>query len=422
MSVRGMRRRREAMRSRGRSLAGHAGFRGGERGGGDRCSGADPLLFRSREAPRRTRCARGRPAIVCSCRSFQLACRHGWAAWRAVPCAAGTLAFEGAIELSGRLLGYRGKIWTTWYHRPVPLNTLIIGYMRKTLSAKNSRHTYPVGALTGFAPQGLTPPEGVSHCRTADGSWNNLADPKEGAALTRFSRNIGHAAIRAEADASLMSPNPRVISRILLTRQGEMKTVPFLNMLAVPWIQFQSHDWISHGEAVRDDPLQIPLAEDDPIRLRFAQASIAVGRTQPIRHDPDRESTPVTFINEVTHWWDGSQIYGSDQSTVDRLRSGIDGKLVDPGRPVAQAHGARQDRDLLQDRRCRRRNGRHAVRVRSRLVKPLLLGQGFRPGLDEGRAPRAARAPTDPGAAAHVPRAAESDGQPSQPQARARSA
>ena len=39
------------------------------------------------------------------------------------------------------------------------------------------------------------------------------------------------------------------------------------------------------------------------------------------------EETPITFINEVTHWWDGSQIYGSNQETVDRLRSGVHGKL-----------------------------------------------------------------------------------------------
>jgi hypothetical protein len=267
------------------------------------------------------------PSPVPAVRSAGLPARLRRMAGHAVR-AAGTLAFEGAIELAGRLLGHQGEIWTTWYHRPVPLSTLVIGYMRKTLNAQNLRHTYPVGTLTGFAPQGLTPPAGVSHFRTADGSWNNLADPKEGAALTRFSRNIGHGAICPEADASLMSPNPRVISRILLTRDGEMKTVPFLNMLAVPWIQFQSHDWISHGEAVKDAPLRIPLSEDDPVRLRFGHASIAVGRTQPDpTREPERETTPVTFINEVTHWWDGSQIYGSDQSTVDRLRSRVDGKL-----------------------------------------------------------------------------------------------
>ena len=53
-----------------------------------------------------------------------------------------------------------------------------------------------------------------------------------------------------------------------------------------------------------------------------------IPRTQP---DPTRiegkEEASVSFINEVTHWWDGSQIYGSDQETVDRLRSGVDGKL-----------------------------------------------------------------------------------------------
>ena len=54
-----------------------------------------------------------------------------------------------------------------------------------------------------------------------------------------------------------------------------------------------------------------------------------VGKTQP---DPtwseaERKNVPVTFINEVTHWWDGSQIYGSDQETQDRLRSHINGKL-----------------------------------------------------------------------------------------------
>ena len=35
----------------------------------------------------------------------------------------------------------------------------------------------------------------------------------------------------------------------------------------------------------------------------------------------------MTFINEVTHWWDGSQIYGSDRQTLDLLRTGEDGKL-----------------------------------------------------------------------------------------------
>ena len=46
---------------------------------------------------------------------------------------------------------------------------------------------------------------------------------------------------------------------------------------------------------------------------------------------PTRPSTPSslppTYINTETHWWDGSQIYGSDQETQDRLRSFTDGKM-----------------------------------------------------------------------------------------------
>ena len=124
-----------------------------------------------------------------------------------------------------------------------------------------------------------------------------------------------------------MTPNPREISRKLLTRQGPMKEVSFLNLLAAAWIQFENHDWINHGEILFDDVHEIPLAEDDPFRKRFRQTKLFIGKTQT---DPTRSSadeTPITFINEVTHWWDGSQIYGSDQQTVDRLRSGVDGKM-----------------------------------------------------------------------------------------------
>jgi len=38
-------------------------------------------------------------------------------------------------------------------------------------------------------------------------------------------------------------------------------------------------------------------------------------------------SNPPTFINTETHWWDASQIYGSNQETIDKLRSHINGKM-----------------------------------------------------------------------------------------------
>jgi hypothetical protein len=242
--------------------------------------------------------------------------------------AVATFLMHWATQIVGRLAGYRDKVWTNWYHRSFILSILTLAYMRERLNTHSLKTVYPRGALVGFQPEGQTPPEGVSHFRTADGSWNNLANPKEGAAGTRFPRNVTNQAIHAETGAALMTPNPREISRRLLTRQGEMKEVPFLNMLAAVWIQFMNHDWINHGEVLMNDVHAIPLAEDDPARKRYWQASMFVGKTQPDpTRMPGRDDTPVTYINEVTHWWDGSQIYGSDLATVNRLRSGVDGKL-----------------------------------------------------------------------------------------------
>jgi hypothetical protein len=239
-----------------------------------------------------------------------------------------SILMDGVTQLLGKLAGYRDEVWTNWYRRPLTLGILTLAYMREQLNDHNLIDTYPEGTLAGFQPEGQTPPPGVTHFRTADGSWNNLSNPKEGAAGTRFLRNVGNEAARPETGELLMTPNPREISRTFLTRAGEMKEVPFLNLLAASWIQFQNHDWINHGEVMMNEVHEIPLAEDDPARKRFWQTKMFVRKTQPDpTYKPGEEETPITFINEVTHWWDGSQIYGSDQATVDHLRSGVDGKL-----------------------------------------------------------------------------------------------
>jgi hypothetical protein len=47
--------------------------------------------------------------------------------------------------------------------------------------------------------------------------------------------------------------------------------------------------------------------------------------------DPTRspdDTSPPTHLNTNSHWWDGSQIYGSDRVTQQKVRTGEDGKLV----------------------------------------------------------------------------------------------
>ncbi len=229
---------------------------------------------------------------------------------------------DGLTHLWGGLAGYRDRVWTNWYRRRITLGILTLAYMRDKLNKNNLKDTYPKGSLIGFQPEGQTPPEGVSHYRTADGSWNNLSNPMEGAAGTRFPRNVENEAIKPETGEQLMTPNPRKVSRTFLTRGKEMKEVPFLNLLAASWIQFQNHDWITHGEMDGRPGVklhEIPFDEDDPARKKYWQSKMFVAKSQadPTRME-DKEETPVTFINEVTHWWDGSQIYGSDQKTLDQ--------------------------------------------------------------------------------------------------------
>jgi hypothetical protein len=248
---------------------------------------------------------------------------------------AATALMDGITELVGRIFGFRGRVWTDWYGRPLAVEMLTLAYMREQLNKHNLKNSYPAGTLVSFQHTGQEPPPGVKHFRTADGSWNNLKDPKEGAAGTRFLRNVELSATRPETETgTLLTPNPREVSLKLLTRpikngQPDVTPVVFLNLLAASWIQFMNHDWINHGEILFNDVIEVPLPPNDPARERYQQDAMLIGKTQA---DKTRlthgEPAAASSINEVTHWWDGSQIYGSDQDTQNRLRSHRLGKMV----------------------------------------------------------------------------------------------
>ena len=87
-----------------------------------------------------------------------------------------------------------------------------------------------------------------------------------------------------------MSPNPRVVSRELLTRDT-FAPATSLNMLAAAWIQFMTRDWFSHGSGDINNPWQIPL----PRRRRLPAESDAHSANtiaDPTR-PPDDTSAPT---------------------------------------------------------------------------------------------------------------------------------
>lgn len=191
---------------------------------------------------------------------------------------------------------------------------------------KNNLHDTSQFPDKGKLPQPAASPDGRHLvARTDDGSYNDLEHPEMGMAGTRFGRNVPVKEVFPDTN-NLMNPNPRVISQRLLKRDQFIPATS-LNVLAAAWIQFQNHDWFSHGNNKPDDKIEIPLPEGDDWPQEHRP--MAVGKTldDPSR-DPNDRSNPPTYINEVTHWWDGSQIYGSNKERVHQLRSHVDGKLT----------------------------------------------------------------------------------------------
>ncbi len=260
-----------------------------------------------------------------------------------------------------------------WHVLPTWLALLNLGAFRETLRARNLCNTSDIPVTN---PQNVTADPKYDPAflmmRHDDGYYDDLSKPSMGAASTntatvapegtdaeathdsmyfnasqpgaRFGRNVPLKEAIPD-DANLLKPSPRAISNKLLART-DFKPATILNLLAAAWIQFETHDWFNHGEPpwegekedkknrnIRDTitdqqylPHLVPLAEGDqwhecPMRIR------------PTRPDPTRNyeyergrhngalKYPKTYVNAESHWWDGSQIYGSNPQTTQRLRT-----------------------------------------------------------------------------------------------------
>ena len=201
-----------------------------------------------------------------------------------------------------------------WDKLPLPLAMLVLIGLRNVLRRKNLYDT-------GRGP--LDKPDVDDHprymtARTLDGTFNNLDDPLMGSLGSRFGRNVPLE--KTALEKTPLEPNPRTVSRELLTRR-EFIPATTLNLLAGAWIQFEVHDWFSHGKNEKQNPWLVPLDDDDP----WPEHPMQIQRT---RADPSASPDgPPTFVTDDTHWWDGSQIYGRDPRFAEALRTGEHGKL-----------------------------------------------------------------------------------------------
>jgi heme peroxidase len=213
--------------------------------------------------------------------------------------------------------------------------------------------------------------------RTVTGICNDVQNPAMGSTGQLFARNVQFEATFPDLEQSqvtanrhggrltLLRPDPQVISRKLFTRdqtgavdcneghgapgstnaECPYKKAPFFNVLAAYWIQFMTHDWFSHLDQARNDQSRImaglgcttqrvgnvehPLTTEDVARLgcrkddKMEAALIAEGSPPATFKDGtvDRLTRAYkTTSNNVTAWWDASQIYGYDEASRRRMR------------------------------------------------------------------------------------------------------
>jgi hypothetical protein len=216
--------------------------------------------------------------------------------------------------------------------------------------------------------------------RTLTGICNDLWNPKMGSSGTYFSRNAQFEStypqlyrdglmLARHSDPvngkrlELLKPDPQLISRELFTRVqrapekcNEGRGVPgnpmasecdyrkatSFNVLAAFWIQFMTHDWFSHLDEGRNKPglTEVgcgPAAQAAGCRPgdRAEAALIAVDSSpEAFSHQGKsylKRAQKLT-TNNVTAWWDASQIYGYDAISQKRvLRDPRDkAKLLQP--------------------------------------------------------------------------------------------
>jgi len=201
--------------------------------------------------------------------------------------------------------------------------------------------------------------------RTLSGICNDVRNPIMGAAGTEFARNVQFeetypdlgltplTRARHAGRIDLMTPDPGLISRKLFTREIANPAVcnegqglpgdpleaecdylkaPFFNVLAAFWIQFMTHDWFNHLEEGANSGEQMAMGcATEEARALGCRAGDRIDRALVNRSEPAPTFADGagqqrlarahrTTRNSNTAWWDASQIYGYDSTSLARVK------------------------------------------------------------------------------------------------------
>ncbi len=107
-----------------------------------------------------------------------------------------------------------------------------------------------------------------------------------------------------------------------------------MNALAGYWIQFMTHDWFSHMEDGHNAPEYMDVGcrnlTPEQVTTLGCRPGDRVDKTYVAQDAPPETFTadgktylaraPKTYRNNNTAWWDGSQMYGYDETSLKRVK------------------------------------------------------------------------------------------------------
>jgi hypothetical protein len=232
--------------------------------------------------------------------------------------------FGAIARVSFRMINRRFE----WYRLPQWAGPLNISSNRAVLRRDNLIDTEPAEAPPATRqtpPPG--PPEEMRTARSFDGEWNDLSAPKMGTVGAAFGRNL-----RPDFTQNMEEPNPILVARALLDRKTFLPARS-LNLLAAAWIQFQVHDWVHHArEDLGTNDVRVPLPDGTPDWLNVDGGEGE--RVMRIAGNTSLDGAGRLFGNATTHWWDGSEVYGSDAEGAAQLREGAKIRLDNGFLPI----------------------------------------------------------------------------------------
>ncbi|XP_057375843.1 peroxidase-like [Daphnia carinata] len=225
-------------------------------------------------------------------------------------------------------------------------------------SADEARRALPLLSLDNTllknsCPESITcPPADSIKYRTIDGSCNNQARPDWGKANTPFQRALPDAYADGVFEPRVSSgatplKSPRLISTSFI--KPAATTANDFTLMLMTWGQFITHDITKASSFISADgktpqccnvtsgqplppeylhpfclPIDIPV--NDNFYQQYGQTCMTFVRTQ-IGADYSCSLGHAEQLNAITHWLDGSMVYGSSSSELDSLRLGQGGQL-----------------------------------------------------------------------------------------------